>query len=154
MWADLFRQCPSSLITELHSLGKCSLKSAEIVRYFRKTLGWVPDYADVLSRYKPEALEAYFALRSSVMKDVRAGGALPLKFKEILYVVLDSVTFNTKGAVAHAKAAIRAGASTKELAEALIIMVLLTGMPRLEVVGTKAFKAAEQQERPKRRRTR
>ncbi len=123
------------------------MKSAEIVRYFKKNLGWVPDYVDLLSRYKPDALEAFFALRSSVMKDTPKAGALPLKFKEILYVVLDSVTYNTEGAIAHARAAIKAGANTKELAEALIIMAILTGMPRLEVVGTKAFKAAEEQER-------
>ena len=123
------------------------MKSAEIVRYFKKNLGWVPDYVDLLSRYKPDALESFFALRSSVMKDPPKEGALPLKFKEILYVVLDSVTYNTEGAIAHARAAIKAGANTKELAEALIIMAILTGMPRLEVVGTKAFRAAEEQER-------
>ena len=123
------------------------MKSAEIVRYFKKNLGWVPDYVDLLSRYKPDALESFFALRSSVMQDTPKVGALPLKFKEILYVVLDSVTYNTEGAIAHARAAIKAGANTKELAEALIIMAILTGMPRLEVVGTKAFRAAEEQER-------
>ena len=127
------------------------MKSAEIIRYFKKNLGWVPDFADILSKYKPEALESYFAMRSSVMKDTRAGGALPLKFKEILYVVLDSITYNTEGAAAHAKAAINAGATTKELAEALILMAMLAGMPTFEVVGTKAFKAAEEQERKKTR---
>lgn len=128
------------------------MKSTEIVKYFRKTLGWVPDFAAIMSEYRPEALEAYFAMRSSVMKDTRAGGALPLKFKEILYVVLDSLTHNTDGAIAHARAAIRAGATTNELAEALILMAMLTGMPSFEVVGTKAFKAAEEQERKKVRR--
>lgn len=127
------------------------MKSREIVRYFKKNLGWVPDFAAIMSEYKPEALEAYFTMRSSVMKDSRAGGALPLKFKEILYVVLDSITYNTEGAVAHARAAINAGATTKELAEALILMAMLTGMPKFEVVGTKAFKAAEEQERRKAR---
>jgi alkylhydroperoxidase/carboxymuconolactone decarboxylase family protein YurZ len=122
-------------------------KSEEIIRQFKKNLGWVPDFADLLSRYKPEALESYFAMRSSVMKDTREGGALPLKFKEILYVVLDSIAYNSEGAIAHARAAIRAGATTEELAEALIIMAMLMGMPKLEVVGTKAFKAAEEQER-------
>src|SRR5256886_14834163 len=97
------------------------MKSAEIVRYFEKNLGWVPDFADILSRYKPDTLESYFAMRSSVMKDTPQGGALPLKFKEILYVVLDSITNNTEGAIAHARAAIKAGATTEELAEALII---------------------------------
>ncbi len=124
-------------------------KSEEIIRYFEKNLGWVPDFAGILSKYNPEALEGYFAMRSSVMKDSRKGGALPLKFKEILYVVLDSVTNNTDGAIAHAKAAINAGATTNELAEALVLMAMLTGMPRLEVVGTKAFKAAEKREREK-----
>ena len=125
------------------------MKSAEIVKYFQQKLGWVPAFADVLSRYKPEALESYFAMRSSVMKDTKEGGALPLKFKEILYVVLDCVTYNTEGAIAHARAAIGEGATTKEIAEALVIMAMLTGMPRLEVVGTKAFKAAEEAERKK-----
>ncbi len=127
------------------------MKSAEIVRYFKKNLGWVPDFAAIMSEYRPDALEAYFAMRSSVMKDTKAGGALPLKFKEILYVVLDSITNNTEGAIAHARAAINAGATTKELAEALILMAMLTGMPRFEVVGTKAFKAAEEQERKRAR---
>ncbi|TLY14369.1 MAG: carboxymuconolactone decarboxylase family protein [Thaumarchaeota archaeon] len=127
------------------------MKSAEIVRYFEKNLGWVPDFADILSRYKPDTLESYFAMRSSVMKDTPQGGALPLKFKEILYVVLDSITNNTEGAIAHARAAIKAGAKTEELAEALIIMAMLTGMPRLEVVGTKAFRAAEEEEKKKKK---
>lgn len=125
------------------------MKSAEIIRYFKKNLGWVPDFAAILSKYNPDALESYFAMRSSVMKGTREGGALPLKFKEILYVVLDSITYNAEGAIAHAKAAINAGATTRELAEALVLMAMLTGMPRLEVVGAKAFKAAEEQERKK-----
>lgn len=74
-----------------------------------------------------------------------------MKFKEILYVVLDSITNNTEGAIAHARAAIKAGAKTEELAEALIIMAMLTGMPRLEVVGTKAFRAAEEEEKKKKK---
>jgi len=74
-----------------------------------------------------------------------------LKFKEILYVVLDSITNNTEGAIAHARAAIKVGATTEELAEALIIMAMLTGMPRLEVVGTKAFRAAEEEEKKKKK---
>ena len=128
------------------------MKSAEIVKYFRQKLGWVPAYADILTRYKPEALESYFAMRSSVMKGTKEGGALPLKFKEILFVVLDCVSNNIDGAIAHAKAAVDEGATTKEIAEALIIMAMLTGMPRFEVVGSKAFKAAEEHERKKRNR--
>lgn len=103
----------------------------------------------MLSRYNPEALESYFAMRSSVMKDVKDGGALPLKFKEILYVVLDCITYNTEGAIAHARAAVDEGATTKELAEALVLMAMITGMPKFEVVGTKAFKAAEEYARKK-----
>lgn len=125
------------------------MKSEEIVKYFEQKLGWVPAFADILSRYRPEALESYFSMRSSVMKDTKEGGALPLKFKEILFVVLDCVTYNSKGAVAHARAAIDAGATTNEMAEALVIMGMLTGMPTLEVVGTKAFKVAEEHERKK-----
>jgi len=120
------------------------LKSGEIVRYFQKKLGWVPGFVDVLSRHNPKALESYFEMRSSVMKDIKDGGALPLRFKEILFVVLDCVTYNTEGAVAHAKAAIDEGATTEELAEALVLTAMLTGMPKFEVVGTKAFKAAEE----------
>jgi len=125
------------------------LKSAQIIRYFQRKLGWVPGFVDVLSRYNPEALESYFAMRSSVMKDVKDGGALPLKFKEILYVVLDCITYNTEGAIAHARAAVDEGATTKELAEALVLMAMITGMPKFEVVGTKAFKAAEEYSRKK-----
>jgi alkylhydroperoxidase/carboxymuconolactone decarboxylase family protein YurZ len=72
-------------------------------------------------------------------------GALPKKVKELIFVVLDTVAGNVEGGKAHAKAAIKAGATVAEIAESLVITMYLMGVPTMEVAGKEILKAAIEQ---------
>ena len=69
-------------------------------------------------------------------------GALPKKFKEILFVVMDAIVGNVEGGKAHAKAAVRSGATIREIAEALGLMAYVTGFSTLERAGKEMLKSA------------
>lgn len=116
-------------------------KAKEMISYFQRDLGFVPDFVRILAEYEPEALDGYIRLRKAAMKP-DSTAALPRKFKEILFVAMDCTRGLIEGAKAHARAAVDAGATTQELVEALVIVILTTGAPSVELVGKEAFKVA------------
>jgi AhpD family alkylhydroperoxidase len=87
----------------------------------------------------PEVYSAYVHLSSAAMKE----GLLPVKFKELLALVI-GVTRECDGCIAsHARGAARAGASAAEVAEALGVAVMMNGGPGT-VWGPRAFAAFEE----------
>ncbi|WP_407309630.1 carboxymuconolactone decarboxylase family protein [Desulfosporosinus sp. SB140] len=114
-------------------------KSKDILRYYREELKWEPPFADILSRYSPDALEGYFTMRKSVQD-----GELPKKTVELIFTILDSLDDEASGAKAHAVAAIEAGLTVKELVEAFNIVTIVKGINVLCKTGIDAIKAAEE----------
>lgn len=114
-------------------------KSKEILKYYREELKWEPPFADILSRYSPDALEGYFTMRKSVQD-----GELPRKTVELIFTILDSLDDEASGAKAHAVAAIEAGLTVKELVEAFNIVTIVKGINVLCKTGIDAIKAAEE----------
>jgi alkylhydroperoxidase/carboxymuconolactone decarboxylase family protein YurZ len=53
------------------------------------------------------------------------------------------VQSNLPGGLAHARAAIRAGATPAEIAEALALTIMLAGLPKVEVTGIAILQEAE-----------
>lgn len=113
-------------------------KSRDILKYYKEELKWDPPFADVLSRYSPEALEGYFTMRKSVQD-----GKLPRKTVELIFTILDSLDDEESGAKAHAMAAIEAGLTVKELVEAFNIVTIVKGINILCKTGIDAIGAAE-----------
>lgn len=113
-------------------------KNQDILKYY-KELKWDPPFADVLSRYSPDALEGYFTMRKSVQD-----GELPKKTVELLFTILDSLDDEVSGAKAHAVAAIEAGLTVKELVEAFNIVTIVKGINVLCKTGINVIQAAEE----------
>ncbi len=113
----------------------------EIVDYFRKELGWVPEFVELLADYTPSALSGLLEFRRGFMAEPPSG-ALSKKVKELIFIVLDTVAHNVEGGKAHARAAVKAGATVAEIAEVLVITMYLMGVPTMEVAGKEILKAA------------
>jgi len=113
----------------------------EVVDYFRKELGWVPEFVELLADYTPSALSGLLEFRRGFMAEPPAG-ALSKKVKELIFIVLDTVAGNIEGGKAHARFAVKAGATVAEIAEALVITMYLMGVPTMEVAGKEILKAA------------
>jgi alkylhydroperoxidase/carboxymuconolactone decarboxylase family protein YurZ len=118
-------------------------REKETIRYYKKELGWVPPFVKVLAKYSPSSLDGYLTMRRAVMKEPPQG-ALPMKIKEMLFSILDSVTGEVNGTKAHARAAIDAGLSMEELVEGFVIAIMVTGLPTMCKAGVHAINAAEE----------
>ncbi len=110
-----------------------------ILDYYKNELKWNPPFAQLLSDYAPKGLEGYLTMRESVQN-----GVLPKKTGELIFTILDSIDGETSGAKAHAVAAIDAGLTMEELAEAFVIVTLVKGINVLCMAGAEAMKAAEE----------
>jgi alkylhydroperoxidase/carboxymuconolactone decarboxylase family protein YurZ len=90
-------------------------------------MGTVPPAIAALHSAGPQALEGYLTLREFIMREPPEG-ALPLKIKELIFVLLDVLVHNTDGAKLHLIAAMRDGLTPEELAEALLQLMLVNGV--------------------------
>jgi len=94
---------------------------------YRRTMGTVPPAIAALHSAGPQALEGYLTFREFIMREPPEG-ALPLKIKELIFVLLDVLVHNTDGARLHLTAAMRDGLRPEELAEALLQLMLVNGV--------------------------
>jgi alkylhydroperoxidase/carboxymuconolactone decarboxylase family protein YurZ len=108
------------------------------IQHFIDTLGNVPPAISAMEEAAPDALEGYVQMRRWIMRD----GALPLKFKELIFVVLDVIAHNLAGAKNHLAAAMRAGLTTEELAEALIQVMMVHGIQTWGICGYQVMEYA------------
>lgn len=110
-----------------------------ILKYYKEELKWNPPFADALSKYSPDGLSGYLAMRESI-----ENGHLPKKTRELIFTILDSLDDEVSGAKAHAVAAVEAGLTMEELVEAYVIVIIVKGINVLCKTGTQAIKAAEE----------
>jgi AhpD family alkylhydroperoxidase len=84
----------------------------------------------------PGVFKAYADMHHAVITD----GALPAKIKEIIALAI-AVTRECDGCIAaHARSAVRAGATAEEVAEAMGVTILMNGGPGT-VYGPRALEA-------------
>ena len=112
--------------------------SKKILDYYQNELKWNPPFAEILTKYAPDALTGYLTMRESVQN-----GHLPKKTRELIFTILDSLDDETSGAKAHAVAAVEAGLTLEELTEAFVIVTIVKGINVLCKTGAEAIKAAE-----------
>lgn len=87
--------------------------------------GEVPGWVQKMHQQKPAALEAYTALRHSVMEE----GALSRKEKEWILVGVNAARRYERSMIYHTRGALDAGSTTEELAEILLPCILSRGLP-------------------------
>ncbi|MBU3191871.1 carboxymuconolactone decarboxylase family protein [Clostridium bowmanii] len=109
--------------------------SESILDYYRDELKWNPPFAEVLSKYSPDALKGYLGMRQSIQQ-----GHLPKKTSELIFTILDSLDDEVSGAKTHAVAT---GLTMEGLAEAFVIVTIVKGINVLCKTGVEAIKAAE-----------
>jgi len=119
-------------------------KGMEMVReYSLKYYGRPNERYELLGRYLPEAMANWIELRKSIFPDPAVGG-LTLREKELICTAIE-IARRQPDTTLHAKLAIRAGASVKDVAEVCAICILLGGMMSYIATGASALKAAEEE---------
>jgi alkylhydroperoxidase/carboxymuconolactone decarboxylase family protein YurZ len=98
--------------------------------HFIETLGQVPSSVQALIDLAPGALPGYVALR-----EFAYGGALDRRTVELLFAVLDVVEGHTEAAKAHVEEAVKAGLTVPQLAEALTVAMMVSGISTFATSG-------------------
>jgi len=118
----------------------------DLLKHFEQTLGTAPEQLRLLGEYAPEVLAGYYQMRKWLLRDPPEG-ALSRKVKELIYVALDAVLeAPIPYRRAHVQAAMKAGASAREVAEVVTLVLMLAGMPKYMTYGYEALKAAVEAE--------
>ncbi len=117
-------------------------QSDEGFDHFLETMGNVAPSIRALKKFAPRYFESYVMMREFVYQKPPAG-ALDIKTKELLYVVLDITLDNLPGAENHLRAAMRAGLTSKELVEACVQVIHACGIVKWGKTGYKLCELAE-----------
>ena len=108
-------------------MAKHSKELQETLDHYMGTLGNIPEPIRAMCDYAPEALMGYTRTRKYLMRRPPEG-ALDMRTKELVYVLLDVVTGNLSGAKNHLHAAMREGLTVPQLAEALMQTMAVCGI--------------------------
>lgn len=110
-----------------------------------KTMGpSMPEALVDLARHAPEAFDAYSAMRANLLKTPEQGAKLPLKYKHLIIAVLDVQRDEPIGMNNHIRAAMLAGATAEEVTEAILLGIIVNGMPAWGKIGRKGAEFAHQ----------
>lgn len=107
--------------------------------HFMATLGNLPEPIRAMMEHAPESFVGYLKFRESIYRTPAQGAHLPLKTKELIYVILDIVTGNVEGAKNHAQAGVSAGMTSGELAEACMQIMHVCGVTAWGMAGYKVL---------------
>jgi alkylhydroperoxidase/carboxymuconolactone decarboxylase family protein YurZ len=97
----------------------------QILAYFRRAMGKIPAFVQLLADNKPTLFEGYFKLRSENLKD----SVIVQKYKELMLVALNTAERYQEGIEIHARAALGCGATKEELLDAMTTAILQGGIP-------------------------
>jgi alkylhydroperoxidase/carboxymuconolactone decarboxylase family protein YurZ len=106
------------------------------VSHFKETMGHLPIQMQTLSDNMPEVFAGYMDIRQWVMKP-DPEGAMPRKYKHLIFCLLDCVYGNVPGADNHGRAALRRGLTRDELLEGMAQVLIVGG---IGVYGTTGFR--------------
>jgi alkylhydroperoxidase/carboxymuconolactone decarboxylase family protein YurZ len=97
------------------------------VEHFENTMGHLPVQMKTLSQRMPEVFAGYMDIRQWVMRDP-PDGAMPRKYKHLIFTLLDCVYGNGPGAENHARAGLRRGLTVHELLEGMGQILIVGGV--------------------------
>jgi len=96
-----------------------------------------------LIKYAPNVLDGYLTFRQAAFES-GPESALPLKVKELIVIAVQCALRKTNPPpVGHARRAIDAGATLQEIAEAVALIIPITGMMTYQESGQHVIEAAE-----------
>lgn len=105
--------------------------------YFKEVYGAVPGWVEKMHTYRPDALDHYTNLRSSIMGD----GLLTNKEKDLLLVGINAARCYERSMIYHTKGAIDGGATISELVEYLLVAYRYGGLESMQT-GIQSVKYA------------
>lgn len=97
------------------------------VEHFEMTMGQLPIQMKTLSERMPQVFAGYMDIRTWVMRDPPEG-AMPRKYKHLIFTLLDCVYGNGPGAENHARAGLRRGLTIDELLEGMGQILIVGGV--------------------------
>lgn len=100
-------------------------EGGDILQKLAGYFGDVPLWAETIAQSHPELLEAHQTLREIVFKE----GYASRKLKELVFVTINTAERYDFGIRLHSRASSAAGASQKEILEAMAVAVLVGGIP-------------------------
>jgi AhpD family alkylhydroperoxidase len=118
----------------------------ETKEYLVEEMGRVHEVFETLDRYDPKLVDALASLRRSAIPGKRdLGSTLPSKYKELIMVAVEAATGRGEKGKSHARKAVRAGATPKDVQEALALCIYLVGMSSWVDGGMECVLAAEEE---------
>lgn len=96
----------------------------QILAYFLKNMGRVPDWIKLLDEAVPDGVRLYYSWRNSVLID----NVLPRKIKELTLVAVNAAFLYKEGMRIHAMGFIEAGGNRGELLEGLLMAFIGGGI--------------------------
>ncbi|HKW05514.1 MAG TPA: carboxymuconolactone decarboxylase family protein, partial [Nitrososphaerales archaeon] len=118
----------------------------ESKEYLVEEMGRVHEVFETLDRYDPKLVDALASLRRAAIPGKGdLGSTLPSKYKELIMVAVEAATGRGEKGKSHARKAVRAGATPKEVQEALALCIYLVGMSSWVDGGMECVLAAEEE---------
>lgn len=114
--------------------------------YLTEEMGRVHEVFQTLDRYDPDLTDALASLRSRAIpgkEDKRP--SLEAKYRELIMVAVEAATGRGEKGKSHARKAIRAGATPKQVQEALALCIYLVGMSSWVDGGMECVLSAEEE---------
>ena len=119
----------------------------ETREYLTQEMGRVHQVFQTLDRYDPDLVDALASLRRNAIPGLNDTGAvLPPKYRELIMVAVEAATGRGEKGKSHARKAVRAGATPKEVQEALALCIYLVGMSSWVDGGMECVLAAEEED--------
>jgi alkylhydroperoxidase/carboxymuconolactone decarboxylase family protein YurZ len=109
------------------------------VEHFEMTMGHLPIQMKTMSERMPQVFAGYMDIRTWLMRDP-PDGAMPRKYKHLIFTLLDCIYGNDKGAENHARAALRRGLSVDEFLEGMVQILIVGG---IGVYGQTGYKVLD-----------
>ena len=114
--------------------------------YLVEEMGRVHEVFQTLDKYDPRLTDALASLRRSAIHGKNdSGSTLEAKYKELIMVAVEAATGRGEKGKSHARKAIRAGATPKQVQEALALCIYLVGMSSWVDGGMECVLAAEEE---------
>jgi alkylhydroperoxidase/carboxymuconolactone decarboxylase family protein YurZ len=115
--------------------------SAELRDHYESTMGSVPGPIAEMFNMDTAFAENYSAIRRGIYQERPEG--FDLGTKELILVLLDITVHNRDGALNHLAAARRAGATTDQVKEMLMMAFLVVGVSGWGLVGCHVWAAVD-----------
>ena len=115
--------------------------------YLVEEMGRVHEVFQTLDKYDPKLADAVASLRRAAIpgkKDTTS--TLEAKYKELIMIAVEVATGRGEKGKTHARKAIRAGATPKQIQEALALCIFLVGMSSWVDGGMECVLAAEDED--------